>query len=47
VKLLRVLIRQYSIPVSSIRGHRHIPGKATECPGNNFPYRRLISELKK
>lgn len=45
VKLLRVLTRQYSIPISRIRRHRDAPAKATACPGNNFPLARILSEL--
>lgn len=45
VKLLKVLEAQYSIPVSNIRTHMYIPGKITECPGRNFPYRRILAEL--
>ena len=45
VNLIQVLREQYGIPKSSVRQHRDIPGKHTDCPGRNFPFRRLISTL--
>ena len=45
VKLLRVLTRQYSIPISRIRRHRDAPARVTACPGNNFPLARILAEL--
>ena len=45
VSLIRVLQEEYNIPKSAIRKHRDIKGKHTECPGNRFPFSRLISEL--
>lgn len=47
LQLLRVLKRQYSIPVSRIRTHKYIPGRITECPGRHFPLSRIIAELRK
>ena len=46
VSLVSILRRQYGIPVRGIRRHQDLEGKVTECPGNNFPFSRLISELK-
>lgn len=45
-KLLKVLMRRYSISVSHIRRHQDIPGSVTECPGRNFPYSRVILQLR-
>jgi len=45
VRLLTVLMKQYSIPVSRVRRHKDVPGLITECPGRNFPYERLKSQL--
>lgn len=47
IKLIKVLEEQYCIPLSNIRIHRSIHGKPTECPGRNFPFERVISELRK
>jgi len=47
VKLINTLQEQYNVPIRNIRKHKDIEGKITECPGNNFPFERLISELKK
>ncbi len=46
VKLIRVLRQQYDIPLWNIRGHKDIKGEITECPGKNFPMRRLKRELR-
>lgn len=46
VKLLEILIRQYSIPLHHIRRHKDIENKITECPGKNFPFYRILAELK-
>lgn len=45
VNLIRVLQEEYHIPKSAIRKHRDIKGLHTECPGNRFPFARLISTL--
>lgn len=45
VNLIRVLQEEYNIPTSAIRKHNDIKGKHTECPGNRFPFSRLISTL--
>jgi len=47
LQLLKVLTRQYSIPVSHIRRHKDAPAKATSCPGKNFPLERILAELRK
>lgn len=47
VKLINTLRREYGIPLSRIRKHKDIHGKATECPGSCFPFSRLIAELRK
>jgi len=46
IKLLRVIMRRYSIPISHIRRHQDIPGSVTECCGRNFPFSRIISQLR-
>ncbi|MDI6758387.1 MAG: N-acetylmuramoyl-L-alanine amidase, partial [Candidatus Omnitrophota bacterium] len=47
IKLINVLREQYNVPIRNIRRHKDIEGKITECPGANFPFERLIVELKK
>ena len=47
VSLINVLSKQYNIPLKNIRKHKDIEGKATECPGDNFPFYRLLAELRK
>lgn len=46
LSLINVLRRQYNIPLRNIRRHKDVSRKATDCPGRNFPFRRLILELK-
>lgn len=46
VELVRLLQRQYGIPSRNIRAHKDIEGEITECPGKNFPMRRLKRELR-
>jgi N-acetylmuramoyl-L-alanine amidase len=46
VKLITVLRRQYNIPLRNIRRHKSIRGKHTDCPGQRFPFDRLILELR-
>lgn len=46
VELVRLLQRQYGIPLRNIRMHKDIEGEVTECPGRNFPMRRLKRELR-
>jgi len=47
VKLISVLREQYNVPIRNIRKHKDIEDKITECPGANFPFERLIVELRK
>jgi N-acetyl-anhydromuramyl-L-alanine amidase AmpD len=47
VKLLKILTQQYSIPSFNIRRHKDVKGKITECPGNNFPFYKILAELRK
>jgi len=47
IRLIKILCLQYNIPLSNIRRHKDIEGCITECPGENFPYYRLLIELKK
>ena len=46
VRLIRLLRQQYRIPLRNIRRHKDIKGEITECPGKNFPMRRLKRELR-
>lgn len=45
VQLVTLLRRHYQIPVSRVIRHRDVRGKATECPGNNFPWREFKRRL--
>lgn len=45
VTLIRILQQEYNIPTSAIRRHEDIKGKHTECPGKNFPFRRILRVL--
>lgn len=47
VKLINVLRKQYKISLRNIRKHQDVADKFTECPGSNFPFSRLLQELKK
>lgn len=47
VQLIRALQAQYSIPITNIRRHKDIPGSFTECPGRNFPYYKILAELRR
>jgi len=47
VNLINILRKQYDIPLSNIRRHKDIKGSLTECPGNFFPFNRLLTELKR
>jgi murein DD-endopeptidase MepM/ murein hydrolase activator NlpD len=47
VKLLKILTQQYSIPLSNIRRHKDVRGRITECPGDGFPFYRVLAELRK
>jgi len=46
VLLVKALQARYGIPDSNVMGHRHVPGAATECPGNNFPWTRFRQMLE-
>ncbi len=46
IGLIRILQRQYRIPLRNIRGHKDIKGEITECPGKNFPMWRLRRALR-
>lgn len=35
----------YKIPDTKVIGHRHARGAQTECPGNNFPWKKFRGEL--
>ncbi len=45
VFLVKTLQSYYKIPNSNVIGHRNVPGKNTECPGNHFPWDRFKSML--
>lgn len=47
IKLVSCLRKQYNIPLTNIRRHKDIKGCITECPGKNFPFYRILSELRK
>lgn len=47
VNLIKVLRVEYNISLKSIRKHEDIKGTRTECPGKNFPFGRLLSELSR
>lgn len=46
-RLINVLRKKYNIPLNNIRKHKDINGKATECPGDNFPFYKLLTELRR
>ncbi|MFH1640336.1 MAG: peptidoglycan recognition family protein [Candidatus Omnitrophota bacterium] len=46
-QLLKVLTQQYSITSGQIRRHKDVKGKITECPGKNFPFYKILAELRK
>lgn len=45
VLLVTTLQDYYHIPSSNVIGHRDVPGKSTECPGNNFPWMEFKSRI--
>jgi hypothetical protein len=47
IKLLTVLCRQNHIGPASVRTHKQAAAKPSECPGSNFPFDRIIKELKR
>ena len=52
VKLIKSLMKQYSIPLTNILRHRDVvsdishTANSTECPGKNFPYVHLLDALR-
>jgi len=46
LQMLKILCKQYSIPFKNIRRHKDIAGRATECPGDNFPFYKLLKDLR-
>lgn len=47
IKLLKVLTQEYSIPLNHIRKHEDLVGKITECPGREFPFYRILAEVRR
>jgi len=47
VKLIKVLAQEYSIPVNRIRKHNDLKNKITECPGREFPFYRILAEVRR
>jgi len=47
VKLIKVLTQEYSIPLNHIRKHEDLAGKITECPGREFPFYRVLAEVRR
>ena len=45
VNLIAVLREEYAISIDDIRRHEDIKGKRTECPGEYFPFLKLLSRL--
>ncbi len=43
--LVKMLMHDYGVPLSGVRKHEDIKGKHTACPGTNFPFDRLLSEV--
>lgn len=46
VFLVAKLMNFYQIPDRNIIGHRDVPGAATECPGNYFPWNEFKRRLR-
>jgi len=44
-RLIAVLRRRYAI-TAPVRRHCDVAKKATECPGRNFPYGRLLQDIR-
>lgn len=44
--LVKTLMKQYNIPVSRIRRHKDVAVKFTECPGDKFPYYKILADLR-
>ena len=45
VFLVHTLMNYYRIPAEHVIRHRDVPGKNTECPGNNFPWAEFKRRL--
>jgi N-acetyl-anhydromuramyl-L-alanine amidase AmpD len=45
VNLVQTLMEEYDVPLSGVRRHLDIRGKHTACPGQHFPFQRLLNEL--
>lgn len=43
--LVQTLMRHYRIPRSNVIEHKDVPGAATECPGNYFPWDEFKASL--
>ena len=43
--LVKTLQQYYRIPNDAVIRHRDVPGKHTECPGNNFPWAEFKRRL--
>jgi hypothetical protein len=46
IKLINLLRKQYNIPVANIYRHKDVAERYTECPGENFPFYRLLRDLR-
>ena len=46
LKLISILEKQYNIPAGNIRRHKDVSESYTECPGSNFPFTQLLTDLK-
>lgn len=46
VFLTSTLMKHYRIPPDRVIGHRDVPGKNTECPGNYFPWEEFKRRLR-
>ncbi len=47
INLVTNLAIKYDVPLTNIKGHRDVRGASTECPGNSFPWKSLVSALQK
>ena len=45
ISLIKLLRKRYYVPISNIRGHGHIKGEKTNCPGKNFSIKKLKNML--
>ncbi len=46
VFLVKILKQYYRVPDRNIIGHRDVPGKSTECPGNRSPWAEFKRRLR-